>query len=80
MHSVVRPLAAGSLVAAVLWALRGRVLHALEVVIVYARGLPLKRRKNPYLKGLATCMSLVLCIMCPPACVRAYSGDTLHMT
>lgn len=52
MHSVVRPLAAGSLVAAVLWALRGWVLHALEVVIVYARGLPLKRRKNPYLKGV----------------------------
>ncbi len=34
-----------------LWLLRTPVLHALDVALAHARGLPAKRRNNAYLKG-----------------------------
>ena len=51
MRFPIRSLAAGSLVAAALWILRCWVLHALDIIVAHARGLPNKRKKNAFLKG-----------------------------
>lgn len=51
MRFPVRSLAAGSLLAAALWMLRSWVLHALDIIVAHARGLPTKRKKNVFLKG-----------------------------